>query len=78
MSIQDEQDYLDKCGYPSEVPQVARFLQLDFEGYFMNRLATDPDPTDDPYGTSGYTMAVGGEPILDQKIRLQYDENEAT
>lgn len=43
----------------------------------MNRLATDPDPTDDPYGTSGYTMALAKEPVLDQKIRLQYNAEEA-
>lgn len=53
--------------------QVARYLTLDFGGYFMCRIATDPDPSDDPYGTSGYTMALSHEPVLDQIIRLQYD-----
>jgi hypothetical protein len=65
------------CDFYSDIPQVARYIQIEFEGYFMNRLATDPDPTDDPYGTSGYTMALAKEPILDQKIRLQYDPKEA-
>jgi hypothetical protein len=53
--------------------QTARYLTLEFGGYFMCRLATDPDPSDDPYGTSGYTMALSNEPVLDQVIRLQYD-----
>lgn len=66
----NKQDY-------NDIPQVARYLQIEFEGYFMNRLATDPDPTDDPYGTSGYTMALSKEPVLDQKIRLQYNADEA-
>lgn len=55
------------------VPQVARYLTINFGGYFMCRIATDPDPSDDPYGTSGYTMALAQEPVLDQVIRLQYD-----
>lgn len=59
------------------VQQVARYLTLNFGGYFMCRLATDPDPSDDPYGTSGYTMALANEPVLDQIIRLQYDPKAA-
>lgn len=55
------------------VNQTARYLSLEFGGYFMCRLATDPDPSDDPYGTSGYTMALSNEPVLDQVIRLQSD-----
>ncbi|MEM7536423.1 MAG: hypothetical protein AAF639_29840 [Chloroflexota bacterium] len=50
---------------------IAKYLSLNFEGYFMCRLATDPDPTDDVRGTSGYTMALQGEPDLDQMVRLQ-------
>ena len=59
------------------VNQTARYLTLNFGGYFMCRLATDPDPSDDPYGTSGYTMALSNEPVLDQVIRLQYDPKAA-
>lgn len=51
----------------------AKYLSLHFEGYFMCRIATDPDPTDETHGTSGYTMALHGEPRLDQVIRLQPD-----
>jgi hypothetical protein len=53
--------------------RISRYLTLDFDGYFMCRVATDPDPSDDPYGTSGYTMALSNEPVLDQVIRLQPD-----
>src|SRR5689334_8084955 len=46
-------------------------LWLRFEGWFQCRLATDPDPTDEPRGVSGYLRAVAGEPDLDRVIRLQ-------
>jgi hypothetical protein len=49
-------------------------LILDFEGYFQMRMATDPDPTDERRGVSGYTFALAGEPDLDAKIHLQPDE----
>ncbi|HEX2080909.1 MAG TPA: hypothetical protein VHG08_24615 [Longimicrobium sp.] len=52
---------------------IATILELDFGGYFMARLATDPDPTNDRRGISGYTMALASEPPLDQSIRLQLD-----
>lgn len=35
------------------------------------RLATDPDPADEPRGVSGWTFAVAGEPDLDRVLRLQ-------
>jgi len=35
------------------------------------RLATDPDPTNEERGMSGYTMALANEDPLDQVIRLQ-------
>ena len=53
----------------------AKYLTLHFEGYFMCRLATDPDPTNETRGLSGYTMALASEKNLDQVIRLQVDEN---
>ena len=46
-------------------------LDINFEGYFMCRLATDPDPTNEERGMSGYTMAFANEDPLDQVIRLQ-------
>ena len=46
-------------------------LDINFDGYFMCRLATDPDPTNEERGMSGYTMALANEDPLDQVIRLQ-------
>jgi hypothetical protein len=46
-------------------------IWLRFEGWFQCRLATDPDPTDEPRGVSGYVCAIAGEPDLDRIIRLQ-------
>lgn len=48
-------------------------LTLLFCGWFECRLATDPDPADEPRGVSGWTSAVAGEPDLDRIIRLQPD-----
>lgn len=45
-------------------------LCLKYEGWFMCRLATDPDPTDEPRGVSGTTFAYGLEPDLDRVIRF--------
>ena len=39
-------------------------IWLKFTGWFQCRLATDPDPTDEPRGVSGYVRAVAGEPDL--------------
>jgi hypothetical protein len=49
-------------------------LQLDFEGFFQCRLATDPDPPSERRGISGYTFAFGCESDLSQHICLQRDE----
>ena len=46
-------------------------LALDFEGWFQCRLATDPDPSDELRGVSGWTFAMAGEEDLDRIIRLQ-------
>ena len=46
-------------------------LLLTFSGWFQCRLATNPDPTDERRGVSGYTFALGEEPDLDRVIRLQ-------
>ena len=52
----------------------AKYLQIGFQGYFMCRLATDPDPTNERRGRSGYTMALVREDPLDQVIRLESDD----
>lgn len=49
-------------------------LKLLFEGYYQMRMATDPDPPNDPRGLSGYTFALPGEPDLDRKLHFQPDE----
>ena len=46
-------------------------LILGFEGWIVLRLATDPDPSDEPRGVSGYTFAFAGEPDLDRVLYLQ-------
>ena len=43
---------------------------INFAGFFQCRLATDPDPTDEKRGVSGYSFALAGEPDLDRVIRL--------
>jgi len=48
-------------------------LDISFEGYFTSRIATDPDPTNEERGLSGYTMALAKEDRLDQVIRLHVD-----
>ena len=40
-----------------------------FTGWVQVRLATNPDPTDEPRGVSGYTFALPGEPDLDRVLR---------
>jgi hypothetical protein len=44
-------------------------IKLTFSGWFECRIATDPDPTDEPRGVSGWTAAVAGEPNLDRVLR---------
>ena len=51
----------------------AKLLEIKFQGYFLCRLATDPDPTNEQLGVSGYTMALATEDPLDQVIRTQVD-----
>jgi hypothetical protein len=46
-------------------------LRVRFGGWFQCRLATDPDPTDDERGVSGWTFALPGERNLDRVIRTQ-------
>lgn len=46
-------------------------LVLAFDGWAQCRLATDPDPADEPRGVSGWTFALAGEPDLDRVLRFQ-------
>lgn len=46
-------------------------IEIRFGGWFGCRLATDPDPYDEPRGVSGYVHAYAGEPDLDRRIYLQ-------
>ncbi len=54
--------------------KFAKLLEIRYQGYFFCRLATDPDPTDEQRGVSGYTMALVAEDPLDQVIRTQIDK----
>lgn len=44
-------------------------VTIKFQGWFECRLATDPDPTDELRGVSGYTRCLPGEPDFDRIIR---------
>ncbi len=44
-------------------------VACSFTGWVQVRLATNPDPTDEPRGVSGYTFALPGEPDLDRLLR---------
>jgi hypothetical protein len=55
---------------------IAKLLEIQFQGYFMCRIATDPDPTNEQRGVSGYTLALVGEDPLDQVIRTQIEDPE--
>jgi len=44
---------------------------LEFKGWAQGRIPTDPDPSNDPRGVSGYTFALPGEPDLDRIIYFQ-------
>lgn len=46
-------------------------LTIHFEGWFQCRMATDPDPTDEPRGVSGTAFALVTEPNFDRVIRFQ-------
>lgn len=49
----------------------SKLLEIAYQGYFMCRLPTDPDPSNEDRGMSGYTIALTSEDRLDQVIRLQ-------
>jgi len=50
-------------------------LIIQFSGWILMRIPTDPDPTDEPRGVSGYTFAFGDEPDLNRQIYFQVPAN---
>ncbi len=46
-------------------------IDVSFAGWFQCRLATDPDPYDEPRGVSGYVLAYADEPDLDRLVSFQ-------
>ncbi|GAA0877251.1 hypothetical protein GCM10009119_02190 [Algoriphagus jejuensis] len=52
-------------------------LSILFDGYFQCRLATDPDPSNEQRGVSGFTYSVAGETLLDPSIWSQAKDIEA-
>ncbi len=52
-------------------------LDISFEGFWLCRLATDPDPSDEPRGVSGFTYSVAGESLLEPSIWCQPQDVEA-
>ena len=49
-------------------------MTIHFEGFWQCRMSTDPDPTLEGRGTSGYTIAVPREADFDRVIRTQRDQ----
>lgn len=49
-------------------------MKIHFEGFWQCRLSTDPDPTLEGRGVSGYTNALPGEGDFDRVIRTQLDQ----
>lgn len=49
-------------------------MTIHFEGFWQCRMATDPDPTLEPRGTSGYTIALPREGDFDRIIRTHADQ----
>ena len=45
-------------------------LTLKYQGWFQCRLATDPDPSDEKRGVSGYMKSLPREPDFDRIIRF--------
>lgn len=49
-------------------------MTIHFEGFWQCRMSTDPDPTLEGRGTSGYTIALPREGDFDRIIRTQRDQ----
>jgi hypothetical protein len=46
-------------------------LSISFDGFWLCRLATDPDPSIEQRGVSGFTYAIAGETLLEPSIWSQ-------
>jgi hypothetical protein len=57
-------------GQATEDLTVIDGVSLAIAGHFQDRLATDPDPSNDPRGVRGSTRALEGEADLDGVIRF--------
>jgi hypothetical protein len=53
-------------------------LSISFDGFFLCRLATDPDPSAEQRGVSGFTYAIAGETLLEPSIWSQAKDVQAT
>jgi hypothetical protein len=53
-------------------------LSISFDGFFLCRLATDPDPSAEQRGVSGFTYSVAGETLLEPSIWSQAKDVRAT
>jgi hypothetical protein len=53
---------------------MSGIMRVHFEGFFQCRMSTDPDPTLELRGTSGYTVALPNEGDFDRVIRTQCDQ----
>jgi hypothetical protein len=53
---------------------MRRTMRIHFEGFWQCRMSTDPDPTLEGRGTSGYTIALPREGDFDRVIRTQPDQ----
>lgn len=51
-------------------------IEISFEGYWQCRLATDPDPSDEQRGVSGFTYSVVGESLLEPSFWSQQKDIE--
>lgn len=56
---------------------INNIIDISYEGFFLCRLATDPDPSLEERGISGFTMAVAGESLLDPSVFFQPEDIEA-
>lgn len=53
-------------------------LSISFDGFWLCRLATDPDPSIEQRGVSGFTYAIAGETLLEPSIWSQAKDVQAT
>lgn len=52
-------------------------LDISFEGFWQCRLATDPDPSDEQKGISGFTYSIAGETLLEPSFWSQAKDIES-